>query len=197
MPAAAAGRSLAAASTAARSPTSWRNRAGGATMVDEPPRLGAVGAHPLGGGAEHVGEVAPHLALVDEPRQAAGARQHAEQRHFGQAHRARAVVDHDDLVAGERQLVAAAGAGAVDRGQEFEARIGARILDAVAGLVGEFAEIDLLRVARLAQHVDVGAGRRTPAPCRWSKPRPGPRDARSGCGSARRPIRCRRPDRRN
>ena len=34
----------------------------------------------------------------------------------------------------------------------------ARILDAVAGLVGEFAEIDLLGVARLAQHVDVGAG---------------------------------------
>ena len=34
----------------------------------------------------------------------------------------------------------------------------ARILDAVAGLIGEFAEIDLFGVARLTQHVDVGAG---------------------------------------
>ena len=33
----------------------------------------------------------------------------------------------------------------------------ARILDTVAGLVGEFAEIDLFGVARLTQHVDVGA----------------------------------------
>src|SRR3984893_11822430 len=33
----------------------------------------------------------------------------------------------------------------------------ARILDAVAGFIGEFAEIDLLGVARLSQHVDVGS----------------------------------------
>src|SRR6202022_5148539 len=33
----------------------------------------------------------------------------------------------------------------------------ARILDAVAGFIGEFAEIDLFGVARLSQHVDVGS----------------------------------------
>jgi hypothetical protein len=34
----------------------------------------------------------------------------------------------------------------------------ARILDAVPGLVGELAEIDLPGVTRGSQHVDVGAG---------------------------------------
>ena len=47
-------------------------------MVDQPPRLGTIGAHAFGGGAEHVGEVAPHFALVDQPGEAAGARKDAE-----------------------------------------------------------------------------------------------------------------------
>ena len=131
-------------------------------VVDQPPGFCAIGAHALGGGAEHIGEVAPDLALVDQPGQTAGAGQDAEQRHLGKADRARPVVDHDDLVAGERQLVAAAGAGAVDRGDEFETRMRARILDPVARLVGKFAEIDLCGVARLAEHVDVGAGAEDP-----------------------------------
>src|SRR6185503_17166918 len=42
-------------------------------VVDEAPLPGAVGAHALGGGAEDIGEVAPHFALVDQPREAAGA----------------------------------------------------------------------------------------------------------------------------
>jgi len=127
-------------------------------MVDEPPGLRPIGAYTFGGRAEHIGEIAPDLALVDEPGQPTGTGQHAEQRDFRQADRARPVVDHNDLVAGESQLVAATGAGAVDRRDEFELRMGARILDAVARLVGEFAEIDFLCMARLAQHVDVGAG---------------------------------------
>src|SRR5438132_780664 len=122
------------------------------------PCLGAIGAHPFGSGAKDVGEITPHLALVDQPGEAAGAGQHRQERHFGQADGARPVVDHDDLVTGERQLIAAAGAGPVYGGNEFETRMGARILDAVAGLVGESAEINLFGVARLTQHVDVGAG---------------------------------------
>src|SRR5205085_5737447 len=68
------------------------------------------------------------------------------------------VVDHNDLVAGERQLVAASGAGAVYGGDEFETGVRTRILDAVPRLIGEFAEIDLFGVARLTQHVNIGAG---------------------------------------
>ena len=103
---------------AARAPARRRrNCAGLASVVDEPPVLGALAAHAFGRRAEHIGEVVAHVALVGEARQAAGARQHAEQRDLGQRHRRRAIVDQQDLVAGERELVAAAGAGAVDRGE--------------------------------------------------------------------------------
>ena len=84
-------------------------------MVDQPPLLRPIGAHALGGGAEKIGEIAAHLALVHQARQAAGSRQHAEEGHFRQADGGGAVIDHQDLVAGERQLIAAARAGAVDR----------------------------------------------------------------------------------
>ena len=66
------------------------------------------------------------LRLSTSAREAAGAGQHAQQRHFGQRDGRGAVVDHDDLVAGQRHLVAAAGAGAVQRGQELQARMAAR-----------------------------------------------------------------------
>src|SRR5215469_12862327 len=102
----------------------------------------AIGAHAFGGRAKDVGEIAPHLALVDQPGETAGAGQYTQKRHFGQAHCARAIVDHEDLVAGERQFIAAPGTGPVYRGDEFDVGTRARILDAVARLVGEFAEID-------------------------------------------------------
>ena len=62
------------------------------------------------------------------------------------------------MIGGERQLIAAAGRGAVDGADRFEPGILAQILDAVARLVGELAEIDLMRVARAGQHADIGAG---------------------------------------
>ena len=98
-----------------------------------------------------------HAALVGHAGQAAGARQHAQQRHLRQRHRRRAVVDQDDLVAGQREFIAAAGAGAVHRGQELQARMLRRVLEAVAGLVGELAEVDLPGVAGDTEHEDVGA----------------------------------------
>ena len=116
--------------------------------VDQPPFLRALRAHAFDQRAEDVGVVAPHAALVGEARQPAGAGQHAEQRHLGQAHRGGAVVDEEDLVAGERELVAAAGGRAVARGDELEAGMAARVLDAVARLVGELAEVHLPRVRR-------------------------------------------------
>ena len=102
------------------------------------------------------------MALVGQPRQTAGAGQHAEQRHLRQADGARTIVDEKDLVAGQRQFVAAAGAGAADGGEELQPLVLRGVFQAVAGLVGEFAEVDLPRMAREAEHEDVGAGAEHP-----------------------------------
>ena len=61
------------------------------------------------------------------------------------------------MVGGERKLVAAAGRSAVDDGNEALAGVLAGILDPVAGLVGELAEIDLVGVGCACQHANVGA----------------------------------------
>ncbi len=126
-------------------------------LVHQPPVLGALAAHAFDQGAENVGMVVAHLALVGHAGQSAGAGQHAQQRHFGQRHGRRAVVDQHDFVAGQRQLVAAAGAGAVERGDELQAAVAAGVLDAVAGFVGELAEVHLPGMRGQAQHEDVGA----------------------------------------
>ena len=97
------------------------------------------------------------MALVGQPGQSAGAGQHAEHRHFGQADCRGAVVDQDDLVARQRQFVAAAGASAVDRRQEFESAVRRCIFHPVTRLVGELAEIHFPGVAAQTQHEDVGA----------------------------------------
>jgi hypothetical protein len=73
-----------------------------------------------------------------------------------------AVVDQDDLVAGEGELVAATRRGAVDGREELQARPLTRIFDRVPRLVGELAEVHLPGVARGAEHVDVGAGAEHP-----------------------------------
>ena len=131
--------------------------AGRDQLVDQPPFARPLAAHALGGGAEEVGVVAPHQALVDQARQAAGAGQHGEQRQLGQRHRARAVVGQQDLLAGQRQLVAAAGGDAVDRADVGLAGMVAGVLDGKPRLVGELAEVHLVVVGREAKHVDVGA----------------------------------------
>ena len=132
--------------------------AGRIDRVDEAAFDGALAAHAFGQRAEVVGEVAAHLALVDDARQAAGAGQHAEERRLRQAHRRAAIVDEHDFVAGQRQLVAAAGADAVDRGEELDAAVRAHVFHAEARLVGELAEVHLEAVAGAAEHEDVGAG---------------------------------------
>ena len=161
-------------------------------LVDEPPVLRLLAAHAFAGRAEDVGVVMAHMALVGQPRQAAGAGQHAEQRHLGQADRGGAVVDQDDLVAGRGELVAAAGAGAVHRGEELETAVAARVLEAVARLVGELAEVHLPRVAALAEHEDVGAGAEHAVAAAGQDHACAPRGARSGCAAPRRSARCRR-----
>ena len=91
--------------------------------VDEPPLHRALPFHAFGHRAEDVGEVAADLPLVHDAREAAGAGQHAEQRRLRQADGRIPVVHEDDLVARERELVAAAGADAVQRGEELDAGV--------------------------------------------------------------------------
>ena len=131
-------------------------------VVDQPPFDRALAFDAFLGGAEHVGVVAPHFALVGHAGEPAGAGQNRKQRQFRQRHRRRAVVDQHDVIGGEREFIAAAGRGAVDGADRFEPGILAQILDAVAGLVGELAEIDLMGVACAGQHADIGAGGKHP-----------------------------------
>ena len=109
------------ASARARSLTLASNCAGLAIEIHETPSHSLLATYALAGGAEDVGEVVADVALIGQPRETPGPRQDAEQRHLGQADCARSVVNEDDLVAGQSQLVAAAGAGAVDGGQELQA----------------------------------------------------------------------------
>ncbi len=127
-------------------------------LVDEAPLHGALALHAFLDGAEEIGVVAAHLALVDDAGEAAGARQHREQRHFGQRNGRRAVIGEDDVVGRERQLIAAAGGRAVHHRDEALAGILRRIFHAVAGLVGELAEVHLVGMGRARKHADVGAG---------------------------------------
>ena len=53
--------------------------------VDEVPVFCPVCTYPFAGGAEDISQVAANLALVGHAGQSAGAGQHAEQRHLGQA----------------------------------------------------------------------------------------------------------------
>ena len=126
-------------------------------VIHQLPLLCAVGAHAFARRAEHVGEIAPDFSLVGDAREAARSGEDAQQRQLGQARRRGAIVDHQDLIAGERELVAAARDRAVDRGEGLQALVAARVLDAAACFVGEFAEIHLPCVRGLAKHVDVGA----------------------------------------
>jgi hypothetical protein len=98
------------------------------------------------------------VALVDDAGQAARAGQHAEQRRLRQAHRRIPIVHEEDFVAGQRELVAAARADAVERGEKLEARMPAGILHRETRLVRELAEVHFRAVGRAAQHHDVGAG---------------------------------------
>ncbi len=130
--------------------------------VDEAPVDGLLALDPFGPGGEDVGEIPADVALVDQPRQPARAGQHGEQRHLRQRDGGRTVVDEDDLVARQRQLVATAGRCAVDGSDPRLPGLGRGVLDGVARLVGELAEVDLVAVGGAGEHLDVGAGAEDP-----------------------------------
>jgi len=92
-------------------------------LIHQFPLPGAIGTHAFGCRAEHIRKIATHLSLVGQPRQSAGAGQHAEQRNFREAHGRGTIVDHQDFVAGQCEFVAAAGDGAIYRGEKFQAAV--------------------------------------------------------------------------
>ena len=127
-------------------------------MVDQSLFERGLAAHALATRRERVGHVTADVSFLDDAREAAGAGQHGQQRDLGEGDRRGPVVDQQDLVTGERELVATARRCAVHRSDPGLARVGTRVLDRVAGLVGELAEVDLVAVAGPGQHLDVGAG---------------------------------------
>ena len=158
MPLASAGRSLSAANSAARSATASSNLERGITSSTRSQSVVRLPRMPSRRGAEIIGAVVADLPFVNQPGQPASARENGQQRQFRKRHRGRAVVDQHDVVAGKRELVSAAGAGAVDGGKETNAGIVGRVLDPIARLVGELAEIHFVRMGRLRQHPDICAG---------------------------------------
>ena len=62
------------------------------------------------------------------------------------------------MVAGQRQLVSAAGTGTAHGGNIFLPGIGLSGLHGVSRFIGEFAEIHLVGMFSARQHPDIGAG---------------------------------------
>ena len=98
------------------------------------------------------------MPFVDHTGQTSGAGQHGQQRNLRQRHGRSAIVDEQDLVTGQGQLIATTGRCAVDRRDPDLPRVCRGILDRVASLVRELAEVDLVLVGGAGQHLDVGAG---------------------------------------
>jgi hypothetical protein len=72
------------------------------------------------------------------------------------------IVHEHDLVAGERQFVAASRADAVDGREKLDARLAARILNRQTRFVREFTEVHLRCMRGLTQHENIGAGAEHP-----------------------------------
>ena len=162
MPRLSAGLSASAASLPGAGGDRLREARPGSQIVDQPPLKGSAAPDAFGGGAQEVGVIAAHLAFVHQPGQTAGAGEDGQQGKLRQRHRAGAVVDEDDVLAGQGQLVSSPRRRAVDRADIGLAGVGGGVFDGVPGLVGELAEVDLVGVSRLGQHPDVGPGAEDP-----------------------------------
>ena len=62
------------------------------------------------------------------------------------------------MIAGQRQFIAAARAGPLDRRDILLPGIRFRGFKGVPGLIGELAKIHLMRMGRAAEHANIGAG---------------------------------------
>ena len=134
-------------------------------FIDKAPVKRALALDAFLDRAEYVRAVAAYLALVDDAGQPAGAGQHREQRQFGQRHGGGAIVDQHDMVGRQRQLIAAARRAAADHAKEAQTGMFGRVFHRIARLIGELAEVHLVRMFRARQHADIGSGAKTPAAC--------------------------------
>ena len=126
-------------------------------LVDQAPHLGLAPVDALGLGREHVGEITPDVALVDDPRQTPGPWQDPEEGQLRERDRRRPVVDEEDAVTRERELVPTARRGTVHRSDPDLPGVVGRVLDGVARLVGELAEVHLVVMCGRGEHPDVRA----------------------------------------
>ena len=126
--------------------------------IHQAPVDSTLATHAFHAGAENVGVVMAHMALVGHAGEAAGTGQHAQQRHFRQRHGRGAVIHQENFVASQGQLVATPCTGAIDGGQELQAVVAAGVFHTVAGFIGELAEVHFPGMGGQAQHEDVGAG---------------------------------------
>ncbi len=108
-----------------------------------------------------------------------------------------AVVDQHDLVAGEGQLVAAAGRGAVAGGHELEPGVRAGVLDAVRVSFVNLQKFTLNAWVTVPSMKMLAPEQKTRGLAAARRPRVGLRDARSGSAGRHRAARCRRPGRRS
>ena len=88
--------------------------------VHEAPLQRSLALHALRRGGEEVREVASDLSLVYQPSQTAGAGQNAQERRLWEAHSRVAVVDEEDVVAGQRELIAATRGRSAQSGQKLQ-----------------------------------------------------------------------------
>ena len=94
------------------------------SLIHQTPIHRLLAAHAFYAGAKNIRQIVAHFALIRDAGEAARAGQHAEQRHFRQAHGAGAVVYQNDFIASQRHLVAAACACTVHRSNKFQAAVG-------------------------------------------------------------------------
>src|SRR2546425_3243352 len=87
--------------------------AGGKIVVDESPLLRAFSFQSFGQSRKHIGAVTANSSLIDQASQTTGPGKHTKQGNFGKGNSGVAVVNKIDFIAGDGQLVAAAGSSAV------------------------------------------------------------------------------------
>ena len=151
MPASPCRRCASAASRLARSSHRLGELGARRDGVDEPPLDGALALDALGERGEDVGEVAPHLRLSTTRVSPPVPGSTPSSGTSGSDTADDAVVDEQDLVARQRQLVAAAGRRRRCTPRASAAReFARRVLERQPRLVGELAEVDLERVRRAA-----------------------------------------------
>ena len=127
-------------------------------VIHQSPLLGLLATHAFDAGTKQISQIMANVFFVGHPGQATRAGQHTQQRHFGQAHRARTIVHQNNLITRQCQLIAAARTSAIDGCQKLEATVGRRIFQAIARLIGELAKVHLPSVTGNTQHKDVGPG---------------------------------------